>query len=276
MNVIYRGMNRVQLDAAYNNTQAVADFPAVMQDFQTKSKAVYATRKVLQDLAYHTMPATKFDYFPSGSENSPTFIFIHGGYWQNCKKEDFAFIASGILDAGINVILAEYTLAPEASMTRIVQEIGLLLDFLQLHAAEFNLVPGKICLGGHSAGGHLTAMHLQHPVVSHAMPISALVDLLPISLSWLNDKLSLSPQEIEQFSPANHIHRAGVPTHIHVGGGELSELIRHSKDLYARMHHVGTDVLYQEIGDDDHFSQLNEFQRADGVLVQSLQTLFNR
>lgn len=273
--MIFRGMNRDQLDKAYNNTKAVKDFAAVLQSFQKKSRQVYSQNLVKKNIPYDHQRSTTFDYFPAGKKNCPTFIFIHGGYWQNCQKEDFAFIANGILAAGINVVLAEYTLAPQASMTRIVQEIGLLLDYLQQHAGEFNITPGKVCLSGHSAGGHLTAIHRGHRLVSHAMPVSALVDLVPISLCWLNEKLALTPQEIAQFSPLYHIDRPGVPTHIHVGGAELSELIRHSKDLYHALKAAGTRVEYQEVAGCNHFSLLCEFEKVDGVLVKSLRRLFD-
>jgi acetyl esterase/lipase len=42
-----------------------------------------------------------------------TIIFIHGGYWQSCNKEDFAFITAGPLARGFDVMLLEYTLAPQ-------------------------------------------------------------------------------------------------------------------------------------------------------------------
>lgn len=275
MSVIYRDMTREQLNAAYNNTEAVDDFPALLSKFRMKSSALYSELVVQRDIYYHSSPRTKFDYFPGNKEKAPTFIFIHGGYWQNCNKEDFAFIARGIVNSGINVVFAEYTLAPEASMTQIVTEIGLLLDYLQAHAHQFHITPGQVCLGGHSAGGHLTTIHRDHPLISHAMPISALVDLFPISLCWLNNKLSLTPVEIEKYSSIKHLVR-GVPTSVMVGGGELPELIRQSKELYSELLKIDANVIYQEVGHYDHFTQLYEFERTDGIMVMALTDLLAR
>lgn len=275
MKEVYKGMTREQLDAAYNNTKAVKNFAELLGEFQARSKKLYSEKSSQRNIPYHSSPRTTFDYFPADKKGCPTFIFIHGGYWQNCNKEDFAFIANGILNAGINVILAEYTLAPDASMTQIVSEIGLLLDYLHQHRAEFNITQGKVCLGGHSAGGHLTAIHRSHPLISHSMPISALIDLQPISLCWLNEKLALTGEEIEKYSPINKLTQGG-PTAVHVGGGELPELIRHSQELYAGLKAIGCDVTYQEVGHDDHFTQLYEFERTDGLLVNSLQALFEK
>ncbi|WP_075181569.1 alpha/beta hydrolase [Pantoea sp. 1.19] len=268
MTLRYRGMDRAQLDAAYNNTQAVADFPARLRAMQQQSRDLYRDRPAIVDRAYHTASRTRFDFFPAAAGPAPTMIFIHGGYWQNCNKEDFAFVARGPLSRGIHVILAEYTLAPQASMTGIVGEIGLLLDYLR--HSDLPLQTGQVCLAGHSAGGHLTALYRHHPLISHAMPLSALVDLQPIRLCWLNDKLSLSDEEVERFSPLRHVLPGGVPTHIHAGGGELSELIRHSRELADALRAVGDRVRWQPLGDDDHFSLLQRLAEPDGLLTESL------
>jgi arylformamidase len=130
MSVIYRGMDRKTLDTAYNNTQAIPNFPEVLADFQARSARLYDRTPSRRNLHYGSGARARYDWLPCGHANAPTFVFIHGGYWQNCTKEDFAFIANGPLFQGFNVVLAEYTLAPEASMTRIVGEIGHLLDHL--------------------------------------------------------------------------------------------------------------------------------------------------
>jgi arylformamidase len=82
-------------------------------------------------------------------------IYIHGGYWQTLNKEDFAFVGQGPLELGYNVVLAEYTPAPQSSMTQMVQEIGRLLDHLASNRDELKIGHGPVCLVGHSAGGHL-------------------------------------------------------------------------------------------------------------------------
>ncbi|MCP1106595.1 alpha/beta hydrolase [Serratia nevei] len=273
MQLIYRNMDRLQLDAAYNNTKAVSDFPALLTQFQQRSAAWYAAAHVRRDIPYAKGARTRFDFFPAQDKYAPTLIFIHGGYWQNCNKEDFAFVAEGACKSNINVILAEYTLAPEASMTTIVNEIGELLDFLDGNRSTFNITPGKVCLSGHSAGGHLTALHREHPLVSHAMPISALVDLEPISLSWLNDKLALTPEEISIYSPIHSVS-LGRPISIQVGADELPELIRHSKEYAESLAQCGNKVVYQCMAGHQHFSLLNEFQ-GGGKLLQALLELMN-
>lgn len=274
MGLQYQTMNRTELDKAYNNTQAIDNFPEVYANFQQRSQQTYSTLACARDIFYHDKERTRLDFFDSGINGAPTLIFIHGGYWQNCTKEDFAFIAEGPIKNGINVILVEYTLAPEASMTQIVGEIGIMLDFLRHNASRFKLTEGKICLSGHSAGGHLTALHSWHPLISHAMPISALVDLRPISLCWLNDKLQLTELEIESFSPVQ-LTAGNVPTQVCVGGSELPELIEHSRLYYQHLldSHIPAEYLAAE--GKNHFSLLEQLSSDNGAVTQALLRLLS-
>jgi acetyl esterase/lipase len=187
MNVLYRGMDRAALDVAYNNTRAVADFPAILAGFQARSALIYETTRCDRDICYGEKPRERFDLIRGLGANAPTVIYVHGGYWQTLSKEDFAFVAQGPLALGYTVVLAEYTLAPQSSMTQIVQEIGRLLDYLAMHCETLKVL-GPVSLVGHSAGGQLSLIHRSHPLLAHTMAISPLVDLEPISLSWLNVK----------------------------------------------------------------------------------------
>jgi arylformamidase len=266
--MLYRGMDRAALDAAYNNTKAVSDVQTIFADFKSRSARLYETTSCDRDLRYGDQPRQRFDFIRGRGANAPTVVYIHGGYWQTLSKEDFAFVANGPLELGYNVILAEYTLAPQASMTQIVGEIGGLLDYLAVNRDELNIGQAPVSLVGHSAGGHLSLVHRAHPLLTHTMAISPLVDLEPISLSWLNEKLNLSPSEIELYSPLRHIVK-GTPTTIAVGAAELPELVRHASE-YAAAARSGEDVEYVATDGRNHFTVLEDLANASGVLMNAL------
>jgi len=261
---IYRGMTRQELDTAYSNTGRLADFPGLMRDFRARSDAFYAARQVRRDLRYGPGARQTYDWFLCGRSDAPVFALIHGGYWQSCVKEDFAFCARGPMARGHDVILAEYTLAPEASMTQIVAEIGRLLDHL---AAE--LAGRRLCLAGHSAGGHLAAMHRGHPAVASVLAISGLFDLLPISLGQLNDKLQLTAAEIAALSPMRNIGR-GAPMLVSVGAEELPELVRQSDDYAAACRRAGEPAALLHVPGCDHFRVLDDLADPEGAQLAAL------
>ncbi|WP_158903787.1 alpha/beta hydrolase [Burkholderia sp. L27(2015)] len=269
MTMPYRGMDQAALNVAYNNTQAIPDFAAVYAGFKARSAQFYETAACQRDLRYGQQSRQRFDVFPSQNLNAPTWIFIHGGYWQGLNKEDLAFVAQGPLAHGFNVVLAEYTLAPQASMTQIVDEIGSLLDHLAGNHDRLVVGRGPVCLSGHSAGGHLSAVHRSHPLITHAMPISPLVDLEPISLSWLNEKLNLTPHEIDAYSPLRHIGK-GAPMTVAVGAAELPELVRHASEYATAAQNAGETVRYVTVDNGTHFSVLDDLAQPSGILMSAL------
>ncbi|WP_176048004.1 alpha/beta hydrolase [Burkholderia sp. BCC1644] len=275
MTILYRGMDRAALDAAYLNTRAVADFPALLASCQARSAALYDATPGRRNLRYGAQSAQRFDWLSCGQPGAPLFVFIHGGYWQHCTKEDFAYAASGPLARGFDVILAEYTLAPIATMTEIVAEIGMLLDHLASDPDGLGTAQRPIHLSGHSAGGHLTAMHRAHPAVVSALAISPLVDLEPISLCCLNDKLQLTAREIDACSPLRHVG-PGAPTVVAVGNAELPELIRQADEYAAACDAAGERIARTRLPGMKHFAVLDDLARPDGAMLAALQAIASR
>ena len=269
---LYYGMDREALKAAYDCTKNIDDFPKALTEMQDKSRAEYAQRTCEKNISYGNAERTTLDFFPAGKQGAPLFIFIHGGYWQSCQKEDFAFVAEGPLANGYHVILLEYTIAPAASMTQIVGEIKLALDFIQAHADRFSIDRSKVCLSGHSAGGHLAAQLREHPLITHVMPISPLVELQPMQHCWLNDALSLTDQEVIQYSPLRHIKK-GVPTCVVVGGSELPGLLQQANDYYEALVKCDNSVIWLAPAGHNHFSVLNTLADPTGEMSHALREL---
>jgi arylformamidase len=270
MAAIYRGMDRAALDAAYDNTGAVADSQSYRERWLRVSVALRAAPAARCDIRYGSRPRAALDYFPSGAKSGPLFVFIHGGYWQRNEKERFAFTALGPLAHGINVAVPGYTLAPEAKLTDIVGEIRAALTFLTDRGDELGFDPKRIFIGGWSAGGHLTAAVADHPAVRGGIPISGIFDLEPIALGALNDKLQLSSKEIETLSPQRRIPDRLPPLMLFAGGDELPELKRQSEDYAAACRSHDLPVSLDFLPGQNHFSILDQLAKPDGALARAL------
>src|SRR5690606_3819522 len=146
-------------DAAYDNTAAVQDSALQLAVFEARSQALLARSACHQDVRYGQAERQLFDYFP-GNAGAPTMLFIHGGYWQMRHKDTFRFVVEGALAHGLHAALVGYTLAPQASLTEIVQEIFAGIAAVRAHAAAHG-GSADILLCGWSAGGHLTALGLE-------------------------------------------------------------------------------------------------------------------
>jgi arylformamidase len=269
-------MDRAALDAAYDNTGAVADSQAYRTRWWETSAAIRAESTARLDLRYDVRPRATLDYFPSGATSAPLVVFIHGGYWQRNEKERFSFVALGPRSRGMNVAVPGYTLAPEARLTDIAAEIRSALNFLVGRAGELDFDPNNIYVGGWSAGGHLTALVADHPAVRGALPISGIFELEPIALGVLNEKLQLTADEIERLSPIRHLPDHSPPIKLFVGADELPELKRQSEDYAKAARGQGLPVTLTTLPDHHHFSILDELVRPDGALTGALVDLVNQ
>jgi arylformamidase len=266
--MLYRGMDRAQLDAAYNNGAAVAGVDAIRADWDARSARVRQSRRGHLDLAYGAAPRQRLDLFLADRPRAPTLMFIHGGYWQMNDKERFAFVAEGPLARGINVAVVEYTLAPEARMDRIVEEIRRSVAWLGEHLGDYGADPAHIYVSGHSAGGHLTAMSLG--AVKGGLAISGLYDLEPIRLNYLNVKLGLDAAEAHRNSPMFHFPPMSAPLVVAYGTAELPELCRQSIDYAKAWAERGLPGRLLPVAGADHFSILESLAEADGALTRAL------
>jgi acetyl esterase/lipase len=268
--MLYRGMDRAQLDAAYNNGAAVPERDAIIADWAARSARLRSARPGHLDLQYGDSPRERVDLFLADQPRAPTLAFIHGGYWQMNNKEDYAFLGEGTLPHGVNLALIEYTLAPAARLDRIVAEVRRAAQFLAEHLGDYGADPARLYVSGHSAGGHLTAMTIPLRVVRGGIAISGLFDLEPIRLNYLNEKLGLDAAEAERNSPLLHFPPMAGELVVAYGTRELPELCRQSIDYAQAWAERGLAGHLLPIDGADHFTILEALANPDGELLQAL------
>lgn len=270
---LYRGMDRPALDAAYNNSDAVAQSPAILADWQHRSAALRARVAGPRDVAYAETPGARLDFFPVARTGAPTLLFFHGGYWQRNSKDDFSFVAEAALARGVNVAVAGYTLAPAARMDAIAAEAQAAAHWLGAHLAAWGADPGRLFAAGWSAGAHLTALVMGESVIRGGIAISGIYDLEPIRLNYLNDKLGLDPAKAERFSPLLHLPARAGRLVVAVGSAELPELRRQSRDYFDAWRRRGLAGSFQELAGCHHYAALEELAKPEGALARTLAAL---
>lgn len=268
---VYRGMDRAQLDAAYNNSAAVANSSAFMAEFRAQSDRLRSEMPRHVDLRYGNAPRNRIDYFSAGARG-PVLIFIHGGYWQMRAKEDFSVLARGPLAHGIDVAMIGYTLAPEITLAGIVEEVRAAIRWLAPRVAEYGGDAACLYLSGWSAGAHLTAMMLDEAAIKGGLAISGIYDLEPMRHCYINDKLRLDANQVETLSP---LRRPAIAKRLIVtcGGGELPELRRQSAQYAAAREKAGMPGRFVTLAERNHFTILEELVSPTGALTALVQEL---
>ncbi|OYY38321.1 MAG: hypothetical protein B7Y08_23165 [Rhodospirillales bacterium 24-66-33] len=262
-------MTRAELDKAYDNTNAVADSGARRDGWIERSERFRALHPEGLDLAYGPRPRNKLDLYRCGRARAPLFAFIHGGYWQRNSKEIFACMAEGPLANGMDVAFLGYTLAPEATLSAIVEEIADAVRWLRREGPRHGVAQDRLVVSGWSAGGHLTATTLAMDEVDAGLAISGIYDVEPCRLNYLNEKLNLTAEEAARTSPLLHLPKKSAPVVLAYGTAELPELQRQSVAYHEarRASDLPSEVL--PLAGLNHFSIMDQLEASDGALAKA-------
>jgi arylformamidase len=253
-------------DAAYNNATATSDRDVIVA---ARDVAAAAWRKRFPeklDIPYGSAERQKWDLFPGNDPFAPCLVHIHGGYWQYNGRDNFSHIAEGARALGWHAALPGYSLAPHATLAQIVAEIFAALDWLGANGRQHGIA-GPVILTGWSAGGHLVAAALDHPLVTAGVAVSGIYELAPIRDTYVNDLLKLTETEIDTLSPIRH-PPSGKRLAIAYGTAELPEMRRQSRDFHtwrAEHHRPGPLV---PVASADHFRTLDSLQSPNGEVLQ--------
>jgi arylformamidase len=271
----WRAMSQHDRDLGLNNGVAVADSADMVAGWEQRSAEIRARYPDHIDLRYGPRERNRIDFLKSRA-NAPTLLFIHGGYWQSRAKEVFTIMAEGPMAHGINVALIGYTLAPDATLDEIVAEIHGGIDYLAGKLPALGGDGNGIVVSGWSAGGHLTAMALSHPMVAAGLAISGIYDLEPIRHSYLNQKLKLDAPMSRRNSPITQPGGAAKPLSLVVGAAELPLLRKQTADFTGHRARYGLPVTYEEIPGANHFTIMNEMMSPGGRITTLIRQLFER
>ena len=271
----WRKLTREQLDLGLNNTLHVPETPSIVAEWDRLSADMRARHPQSLDLRYGPRERNRIDFLKA-KNGGRTLVFIHGGYWQTRAKETFAFCAQGPLAHGINVALIGYTLAPDATLDQIVDEVRTGIDTLVNELPALGGSADRMIVSGWSAGGHLSSMTLGHPHIKAGLLISGIYDLEPIRHSYLNAKLGLDEAMSRRNSPVLQPGGIDKPVVIVAGSGELPLLRKQSADFAAHRASSGLPVVYEEIPGANHFTMMDELASPSGRLTTLVRQLFER
>src|SRR5690606_13613715 len=105
-----------ELDRQYNARASVPDWQVYLQAYQAGSRQARDALACDTGVPYGPHLDETLDIFPGARPESPVFMFIHGGYWRALSKDDSAFMAPALHQAGATVVVVNYALAPAVSL----------------------------------------------------------------------------------------------------------------------------------------------------------------
>ena len=260
--------SETDLSLAYANADFIpraASYPPRWKEEGARLRASLGTRAHL-GLAYGESPRQRLDLFLPVNPARGLMVFIHGGYWLAFGREDWSAFAEGALARDWAVAMPSYTLAPEARIAEMTQEM---IAAVTLACAQ---VRGPLVITGHSAGGHLSARMACADLspdwagrLRRVVPISPLSDLRPLIHTKMNETLHLDLPEAEGESPAAHHLRPGVHAHVWVGAEERPAFL-----WQARLLSEHWSCPWHAAQGRHHFDVIDDLRDPESALMDAL------
>ena len=99
-------------------------------------------------------------YAPTDAKALPCLVWLHGGGLTGGSKADGGTraLCRALASDGMLVASVEYRLSPEVKYPAYVEDAAAAVAWVKQHAAEHGGDPARVFVGGHSAGGYLTAL----------------------------------------------------------------------------------------------------------------------
>jgi len=265
-------------EANYNNRKLVPDHGGEIARWQADATAYREEAECAENIpyleeTYGGTARTALDMFwPAATdrETCPIAMFIHGGYWQALDRKFFSHLARGLNLRGVAVAIPSYDLCPDVTIGTITDQMAAACVWLWRRYGR------RIAVGGHSAGGHLTAAMMIHDfvalgapanMVSHGLPISGIFDLRDLVYSSINDKVRMSLDEAAAWSPLLATPPSEGTVHAWVGGEE-SEAFRWQNRAIARIwKKAGIETKAHTLRGANHFTVLRPLTDPDSEMT---------
>jgi arylformamidase len=163
--------------------------------------------------------------------------------------------ASDALAQGISFASINYTLAPQATLSHIVQQCRSAVQWLQQHSA---LTPCSTVVSGSSAGAHLAAMcstsDPNNNFITGAVLLSGVYDLRPLLHTTVNDPLQLTEDDATELSPQLHAVSPIKNVVVAWGEHETNSFKDQSRNYAQLLTEGGCNVVQYEAEERDHFN----------------------
>jgi acetyl esterase/lipase len=217
---------------------------------------------VHRGIPYGSDPRQKLDvYVPQGLKApAPVLLFFYGGSWSTGSRDMYLALGQAFASQGIVTVIADYRLYPQVKYPAFVQDAAGALAWVHAHMSAQGGDPGRVFVGGHSAGAYNAVMLASEPKFIEAaggrldwirgvIGIAGPYDFLPLT----------EPQYIDIFHgahnedamPINHVDGKRPPMLLVAGDADATVGPGNSDRMAARLRQFSDQaqvIKYPDVG----------------------------
>lgn len=228
-------------------------------------------------------------------EKAPVYFNIPGGGWHSATRESaIDFCKKSIHDLrakGVAVAIIDYRTynQDKVSMREVIEDCQDALKYIVCHEKELGIDKEKICLTGHSAGGHLALMlaytakiFLPQGKVSCVAAMSAPTILYTENVEQtlnfdIEDLFQDNEKDKEKYSPYCYVDKTCPPTLLCAGTSDRLVFCNSSELLFRKLSECGAECeLVLSVGGGHCFEKMHDSLAPDKNLedIQKIITEF--
>ena len=262
----------------YNPRLSVDNVTEIIDSWRKRSIQLRSDLSPMTDFKYGSHPRENLDLFRAPNAKA-TLVFIHGGYWRMHSKLETSFIAEHFVARGISVALINYPLCPDVTLGDIRDSVLRAFAYLWtrvLNADERH----SIVVSGHSAGGHLAALHAAEDWHRRGLPadpikavvaLSGVFDVSPLLCTSINADLRLTRDTVAELNLLASVPRTTCRMLLAVGDDEPEEFHAQAQHL-AKAWGTLTSRC-ESIAGTNHFTIVDNFADPASHLHQEVVSL---
>lgn len=250
--LVFLNYDQVELDAAYDQFAYAPTLLQITKRFESNSEAARRRLGEPDRFAYGSTEIEKLDVFRAKRSAAPIFVFIHGGAWRAERAAGSAFFAEMFMAAGAHYVVPDFAWVQDVqgNLLPLADQVRRAIVWVYKNASSFG--GDAIYIGGHSSGGHLTAVALttdwggefgvSDDFIKGGLCISGMFDLKAPRLSARSSYVKFTDEIEHALSPQRHIDRLRTPIVVAYGTNETPEFQRQSRDFADAVRAAGKPV----------------------------------
>ena len=262
----------------YLKTPDLFTLAMAMPSMETKPNVIVRKDIIYTDGKPEEEAKHKLDiYLPKDKTNAPVFFFVHGGAWVSGDRTQYPPLGNRFAGEGIVTVVPSYRLAPKFPFPAQIEDVAAAFAWTVRHIADFGGDTNRIYVGGHSAGGHLSALlsldskyldahHISSGYIKGAACLSGVYDLGDMK----DNVFGKDPAVHRDASPLAHIHRVPLPFLVTYCEWDYFPLALQAKDFQSALEKIGNKTKLVYVPKESHISEMLSVTKDDDLTVKSV------